>query len=116
MNDTPEIATDESQKAEMLTLPPKQSRDKEAESIRALPANASTSSISETNRVARILDRYPQARDPNVKRQNIHGNIFKSLYIDGELSLENHPKLRQLHFISSNGTVIFRQGSTDVQP
>lgn len=116
MNDTPEIATDESEKAETLTLPPKQTRDKEAESIRALPANASTSSTSETNRVARILDRYPQARDSNVKLQNLHSNIFQRLYIEGELSHENHPKLRQLHFISSNGTVIFCQCSTDVQP
>ena len=81
MNGTPNIATDESEKAEMLTLPPKQSRDKEAESIQALSANASTSSTSETNRVARILDRYPQARDSNVKLQNIHmQHISKSLY------------------------------------
>ncbi|CAI8793569.1 hypothetical protein EMIT093MI4_10325 [Pseudomonas sp. IT-93MI4] len=62
MNDTPKIATDESEQAKMVTLPPKQSRDKEAESIRALSANASASSTNKTNRVARILDRYPQTR------------------------------------------------------
>ena len=81
MNGTPKIATDESEKAEMLTLPPKQSRDKEAESIQALSANASTSSTSETNRVARILDRYPQARDPNVKTSEYTlQHISKPLY------------------------------------
>lgn len=85
MNDAPEIATDKSEKAEMLTLPPKQSRDKEAKSIRPLSANANTSSTSETNRVARILDRYPQARDSSV---NVR--IYIAAYFKAFISTANY--------------------------
>lgn len=98
---------DEEAEQETLVALDKKSRDKEAEKIRVLSAIASNSPTRVTDRVAWILNHYPQARDSDVKCQIIYWKTFQTdLYSGGDISFENYPKLQRLHSIARARAVV----------
>ncbi|WP_225592077.1 DUF3800 domain-containing protein [Pseudomonas sp. PDM15] len=98
---------DEETEQETLVALDKKNRDKEAEKIRVLSAIASNSPTRVTDRVAWILNHYPQARDSDVKCQIIYWKTFQTdLYSGGDISFENYPKLQRLHSIARARAVV----------
>lgn len=82
-------------------------KDKEAEKIRVLSAIASNSPTRVTDRVAWILNHYPEARDSDVKCQVLYWKTFQSdLYSGGDISFEHYPKLQRLHSIARARAVV----------
>lgn len=74
----------------------KKARD-EAEKNRILSAIASNSPTRGIDRVAWILNHYPQARDSDVKCQLLYWKTFQpDLYSGGNILIDNYPKLERL--------------------
>lgn len=107
MKDIGMTLSDEEAQEEPLIAPLKKGMDREAEKIRVLSAIASNSPSRVTDRVAWILNHYPQARDSDVKCQIIYWKTFQSdLYGGGDISFENYPKLQRLHSIARARAVV----------
>lgn len=110
MNDIAVISQEEEEGAEqeaLLISSERKNRDKESEKIRVLSAIASNSPTRVTDRVAWILNHYPQARDSDVKCQIIYWKTFQTdLYSGGDISFENYPKLQRLHSIARARAVV----------
>ncbi|WP_241001719.1 hypothetical protein [Pseudomonas viridiflava] len=90
MNDIAVAPTDDEDQEELLVALQKKGLDKEAEKMRVLSAIASNSPTRVTDRVAWILNHYPQARDSDIKCQIIYWKTFQAdLYGGGDISFEN---------------------------
>ena len=101
MNEIAIIATEDPDEEAQLQALEKKGKDKEAEKLRVLSAIASNSPTRVIDRVAWILNHYPQARDSDVKCQILYWKTFQAdLYSGGDISFEHYPKLQRLHSIA----------------
>jgi len=107
MNDIAATPTEDEDQEELFVTLQKKSKDKEAEKMRVLSAIASNSPARVTDRVAWILNHYPQARDSDIQCQIIYWKTFQvDLYSGGDISFENYPKLQRLHSIARARAVV----------
>lgn len=101
MNEIAIIATEDPDEEAQLQALEKKGKDKEAEKLRVLSAIASNSPTRVIDRVAWILNHYPQARDSDVKCQILYWKTFQAdLYSGGDISFDHYPKLQRLHSIA----------------
>ncbi|QKS81958.1 DUF3800 domain-containing protein [Pseudomonas bijieensis] len=97
MNLQVEFEGDEGQEDAVLAVKARN----EAEKIRILSAIAGNSPSRLIDRVAWILNHYPQARDSDVKCQLLYWKTFQQdLYSGGDISIDNYPNLERLPSIA----------------
>ena len=91
-----------------ITLPTMKSKvDIEAEKARVLSAIGSHAPIRVLDRVAWILNHYPEARDSDIKCQLIYWRTFQSdLYNGGDIPLKHYPNLQRFNSISRSRATV----------
>jgi len=82
-------------------------RKSEAEKLRILAAVASNAPERVTDRVAWILNHYPEARDSDVKCQLLYWRTFQpELYNGGDIALSAYPDLQRLNSITRSRATV----------
>lgn len=79
----------------------------EAEKLKILSAVASNAPERVIDRVAWILNHYPEARDSDIKCQIIYWKTFQTdLYSGGDINLKNYPELQRFNSISRSRAMV----------
>lgn len=82
-------------------MPVTESRKDEAEKLRIMAAVSSNAPERVIDRVAWILNHYPEARDSDVKCQLLYWRTFQpELYNGGDIALTAYPELQRLNSIT----------------
>lgn len=82
-------------------------KDKEAEKIRILSAVAGNAPTRVIDRVAWILNHFPDARDSDIKCQILYWKTFQAeLYSGGDISLDSYPKLQRYNTIARSRATV----------
>ncbi|MCY1205344.1 hypothetical protein D9M72_168930 [compost metagenome] len=82
-------------------------RKNEAEKVRILAAVASNAPERVIDRVAWILNHYPEARDSDVKCQLLYWRTFQTdLYNGGDIAISAYPDLQRLNSISRSRAMV----------
>ncbi|WP_083265610.1 MULTISPECIES: DUF3800 domain-containing protein [Pseudomonadaceae] len=96
------LSSDEFEENLIASLPPpSRMKDLEAEKLQILAAVAGNAPERVVDRVAWILNHYPEARDSDIKCQTIYWRTFQSdLYNGGDIPIVNYPQLQRFNSIS----------------
>ena len=79
----------------------------EAEKIRILSAVASNAPERVVDRVAWILNHFPEARDSDIKCQTIYWKTFQAdLYSGGDIRISSYPELQRFNSISRSRATV----------
>jgi hypothetical protein len=82
-------------------------KTQEAEKLRILSAVASNAPTRVIDRVAWILNHFPEARDSDIKCQLIYWKTFQSdLYSGGDIQVNSYPSLQRFNSISRSRALV----------